>query len=413
MKRGYMFVFLFILPMFLQGEGVGILFDNSGSMRMNFTNQMLQDAQETVLDLIFTGRFDPNTWRVEAQSDEFENRGVKPFWSPNDIIYLHAFGELTSRTEPFFRASPDYSEEKTEADARRYVQQQLFRRLNYQDQFTNFDLAKFLCWWNVGTRLGSQGRGYFMNVFIVSDFILDPNIPFVGAGDRIHNSFIENGAGETTLLKLVHSGPNPRSTNATLQIRLVRIGPHFIKPPPVGVSRPGEKDSIRLVKPVQNFKVGSKGSSQILFSWNAKGAFEKFILEIHSTKPKRAVHVRQVEGTQVNIPANLILQRMKRIKTKRLEWFVKGVYPEGQTSGNISITSDRRIIQLAKKKSQIWVLFLILLLIGLVILGLSQRERIVRWFKKFFHAKDEADGFDDDFDDKGGKMNVTADGDDW
>ena len=222
MKR--LLIFLIILvPIFTfaADEGVGILFDNSGSMTGCFSNKMLEDAQKAVTELIFNGSYDQNTWTMAAEG----KWSKKKIWEPGSMIYVHAFGELTSRIEPFFKATPDYAELKTENEARQFIRKELFYKLNFKEKFTHFELAKWLCWWNLCSRLGKGGRNYYMNVLIISDFLPDIQEKFAGAGDEIQNAFITNNAGLATLFRLVHNKPSisKKIPDARLQIHLLRI----------------------------------------------------------------------------------------------------------------------------------------------------------------------------------------------
>lgn len=390
-------------------EGVGILFDNSGSMIQNFTREMLQDAKDVVLGLIFNGTYDQNTWTMIAESDEYKNRTNKKIWDPGDIIYLHAFGELNRRIEPFFVSDPDYVEFKLANKATEFIRRELYSRLDFSDRRTNFDLAKYLCWWNLSSQLGQGGKNYYMDVLIVSDFLPDPQHAYSGAGDNIKNAFITNNAGETTLFRLVHNQPSKMIAGVKLEVRLLRIGPHYIPPAPTpaaaGTSQ-ASTDRITLVSPQSNYELNPKKESNIRFTWNAEGEFDKYIIEIHSLKPMAKVLIRETKSKQTLIPAKILISKMESYKSDRLVWFVKGVYPENNPGGNVSIISNRYYLKkLEGGSSKIWILFLILALIAAAIFGLP---KIIQAIKKAKNQEKKVDRQD-------WKTDATsADGaDDW
>jgi len=221
-----------------QNEGVAILFDNSGSMRQYFSDDMLGDAKKAVMDLVFKGSYDRKKWGMIVQGDEYRQQVIKKVWKPGAYIYLHAFGQLKSpgyiaSLQQYFKKAPDSGGYNTESEARQFIQKKLFDKIDYRDKFTVFDLSKFLCWYNVSTDIGSYGKNYFMNVFIVSDFVPDTYEKYSvyeGVGKEIRHAFINNNPGETMLFELEHLKQGKKKhEKRKLKIRLLRIGPHFIK----------------------------------------------------------------------------------------------------------------------------------------------------------------------------------------
>jgi hypothetical protein len=364
---------------FAANEGVGILFDNSGSMRNYFTKKMLEDAEKVVMDLVFNGTYDRKTWSMVAQGDEYTKRSNRKLWQPDDMIYVHAFGQIIKPTEPFFRVNPEYGEQNTENEAREFIRKELFDKLNYKDNKTNYELAQDLCWLNLCNQLGSGGKDYYMNVLIISDFEPDHQPEFAGSGDAIHKAIINNNVAEGKIFWLKHNTPGEKYPNVKLQILILHIGPHFIqKPPPTPTPGPGktpipskDKDQIILKTPKPNYELNPKKEPNIKFSWKAKGNFEKYIVEIHSLKPRRKVLVRETKNKQTLVPAKILTARMNSFKSDRLVWFVKGVYPK--ETKKLSMTSNRYFLKEASGGgSAIWILLLILLLIAGMIFALPK-----------------------------------------
>lgn len=406
MKRWLIFLFIWLpVVAFAADEGVGILFDNSGSMKSCFTDEMLQDAQKAVMGLVFNGSYDRSIWTMAAEG----KRSKKKIWESGGMIYVHAFGELSSRTEPFFKATPDFAELKKENEARQFIRKELFYKLNFNEKFTHFELAKWLCWWNLCAQLGKGGKNYYMNVLIISDFLPDIQEKFAGAGDEIQNAFITSNAGLATLFRLVHKkrSISKKIPDARLQIHLLHIGPHFIQPKPPPSGQPPSDDQIILKSPRSNYELDPDKAPNIKFAWEVKGKFEKYILEIHSVKPRRKVLIREIQSKQTLVPAKILVSRMESFKSERLVWFVKGVYPEDNKAGKISVTSSHSYLKQPEGGSgTIWILFLILALIAAMIFGLP---KLMQAIKRARDKKKKDDLKDDDYK----SYEDTDDSEDW
>jgi len=259
-----------------QNEGVAILFDNSGSMHQYFSKDMLDDAKNAIMDLVFKGDYDEKKWKMVAQGTEYRQQGIKRVWKPGAYMYVHAFGELKSPGSiiPFheyFKNSPDSGEYQNEAKSKQFIQRRLFNKIDYKDGFTVFDLPKFLCWHNVSTAIGSGGRNYFMNVFIVSDFVIDTqernDSAYTDVGKEVRIAFINNGSGQTPLFELEHRRQGKKGhEKRKLQIRLLRIGPHFIKKQTPNDEKKSEvhgtRDQIALMSPRPGFKLSEEKNQE-------------------------------------------------------------------------------------------------------------------------------------------------------
>ncbi|MDD8025996.1 MAG: hypothetical protein PHI34_05750 [Acidobacteriota bacterium] len=402
---------LVILPLesAAQKEGVGVLFDNSGSMRQHFSAAMLEDAKQAVLDLLLKGSFDKNIWELTAQSDEYRSRKPGAIWQPGEMLYTHAFGELKSRVEPFFKVFPEFAEIKTANEARNLVESGLYSQLDFKDDFTNIDLAKYVCWWNLATQMGSFGKDFYMNVLVVSDFIPDVQKEYSGAGDRIQNTFVRNNSSQTTWFRLLHLKPSQTDPNVRLEIKVDRIGPHFIrseaierpavpseaspkpaatpeKAPPNAGAKPapvnGTSESGRIVlkSPRRDYIITSNKSESIVFQWDAKGRFERFILEIFSIKPRRSILTQDVGDNKISrIPSRDLKAKAQVINAKELFWRVKGVYPESEAAANPSVISEQFVIRLGKPP---FPFFVILLILSAIMGGVWGGKEIARRLKR-------------------------------
>ncbi len=349
-------------------RGCAILFDNSGSMTQYFRSEQLKDAKNLIKDLMFRGTFDKNKWEVSGNT-----QSIKKIWQPNTFLYVHPFGSLNSRTEPFFSTLPEYDTKASENDAIRFIDKYLLKKLRFNESFTYIDLAKKFSWWKISNLLGQKGKSYFMDVMIVTDGQPDQNAHYAGSGLVVERSFTSNNVREVPLLLFIHRTPSYSNPNVNLKIHLFEIGPHFIRPvspPPAGIGNTINEQRIKLIKPNPNEEIHEE-AKRINFVWESKGNFEKYILEVSLVNPRKKI-IEKVfndpKARRFSLSMSQVQQKLKNVNPEKLKFacFVKGVFPE--ESESVPITSGTTYFNISDSTPWGTIIFFTLLILLLILL---------------------------------------------
>ena len=179
-------------------DALGVLVDNSGSMKQNFDSSALSAVTALVREWTTKGQYDTESWDADSVAPQFNLH--EPLWQPGVLLYVHNFGQVVQVDEPFFRIPPYYEQPADSLQVANTLQQRVSTRLDFGDKQTNIRLARYLAWWEIQAA-GPQAPGERVaRLLIISDW--EDRVDTLGVSKSIENAFVQSGTTEQLLAVL-------------------------------------------------------------------------------------------------------------------------------------------------------------------------------------------------------------------
>lgn len=334
---------------------LGILFDNSGSMK-KFSDNQISDAKNLIFDLLFKGDYDTTKWDIIG-----EKSNIKNLWSPNTVLYLHPFGGVNKQYQPFFNMSPDINSFNNQDETKKFIQNQLFNKLSFSDPSTDIDLAKYYYWDRISTSLNSIQK---LKVFIISDFIPDASQNFP---TQPKANFIKCNGTEQSLVRFSLKGQVKPSllVEGTLlySLNLPTYATNF-------------NNSITITKPKNNS--GINKNENLIITWNAKGKFIKYILRFEQCRPLKRIIETELNPKLVSFSINSTI--LKRTDEKnQYQISITGINSDNSTTRSNTVS-----ISISSASFPFGIVLIIILIIILLIIAYRFMPDIRKWIENKF-----------------------------
>ncbi|MCB0263181.1 MAG: hypothetical protein KDH98_08525 [Calditrichaeota bacterium] len=373
----YFLLSLFILTGSLYSQAVGVLFDNSGSMHQFYPSKTLEDGKQLILDLVFQGNYDQNLWKEESINPQFRAtfQHKKPLWNSGDMLYLHAFGEVDNQFSlPFFRQPPYYRTFDNASTAITAVQNQLFARLDFGENYTHSDIADLVAWKYISEYLPERKKKNYCYLVTISDFVADPNVSVHDVEQELLNQQTVSQTTPVTYLILSYTGVAPNAPKP-LKMILTRLEWQRPEDEPTGDTTP-VSPTIRLINPPANHKYEVTDKlKQIPFSWSNVEGVETYNVHIRQVEPPRSIGVFSTRLQRYNLD----LRSLSKADKVEIEWHVEADQP----GGDGRITSSKSRFSIEKSGDSIWgILVLLALIAAAIFLVARYGNRIGKTFRR-------------------------------